>query len=63
MVRRTKGRSIICFQPTYKELKHAHLADNTAHGIGFQPTYKELKLQLNKELREAVGVFSLPIRN
>ncbi len=37
---------MLCFQPTYKELKHYGMLPKDGGKYGFQPTYKELKLPM-----------------
>jgi len=33
----------MCFEPTYKELKHGVVCGALSGASGFEPTYKELK--------------------
>jgi len=52
------------FEPTYKELKLSTKKNYGINEVSFEPTYKELKQEHDlKELKAAVKVLSLPIRN
>ena len=54
----------LCFQPTYKGLKLISKGFKIVFYKGFQPTYKGLKQEAKDEnLKRAIRVFSLPIRD